>query len=125
MVKTQLPVLYDCTKCPAYCCSYDHILVTRPDIQRLAQRYDLTYQAAEKRFTKMIKGYGRVLRHRIDTIFKSTCQFLHPTERRCTVYEHRPGVCRQFPEVSRCHYYDFLERERDRQDDQDFIPLCR
>ena len=118
----ELPVLYDCTRCPAYCCSYDYIIVNRRDIQRLARRYALTYERAEQRFTKQIKGYGRVLRHREDTIFKSTCQFLHPVERRCTIYEHRPGVCREFPELPNCHYYDFLQRERDRQDDETFIP---
>lgn len=118
-------MLYDCSKCPAYCCSYEYIIVTKRDIERLGKRFNLNYERAEHRFTKMIKGYGRVLRHREDTIFKSTCQFLHPTERRCTVYEHRPGVCREFPETRRCHYFDFIERERDRQDDATYIPLSR
>jgi hypothetical protein len=115
---------YDCTKCPAYCCSYDWILVTRRDIQRLARRFGLTYEQAEERFTKFIKGYGhRVLRHRQDHIFKTTCQFLHPTERRCTIYEHRPALCREYPVENQCGYYDFLMWERDHQDDKNFIPL--
>ena len=125
MATKQLPVLYDCGKCPGYCCSYEYIIVSKGDVERLARRFDLSYERAEKRFTKVIKGYGRVLRHRQDTVFQSTCQFLHPTERRCTVYEHRPTVCRQFPELKRCHYFDFIQCERDRQDDPTYIPLTR
>jgi len=123
MAKTELPVLYDCRTCPAYCCSYDLIVVTRRDITRLAKHHGVSYALAEERFTKMEKGYGRVLRHKHDTVFKSTCQFLHPTERRCTIYEDRPAACRGFPEAPRCHYYDFLKKERDRQDDETYIPL--
>ena len=121
----QLPVLYDCGRCPGYCCSYDYIIVTRRDLRRLGRRFGLTAEEAERRFTKQIAGYGRVLRHRQDTVFKSTCQFLHPTERRCTVYEHRPTVCRSYPESRRCGYYDFLQWERKHQDDESFIPLAR
>jgi uncharacterized protein len=123
--KRGLPVLYDCTKCPAYCCSYDWIVVTKRDVRRLAKGFGLSYEEAERKFTKMVEGYGRVLRHRKDHIFKSTCQFLHPTERRCTVYQHRPGVCREYPDSRRCRYYDFLKWERDHQDDESFIPLPR
>ncbi len=122
----KLPVLYDCSKCPAYCCTYDWIVVTKRDIQRLAKRFDLSYEEAEEKYTKFVKGYGRrVLRHRKDQIFKSACQFLHPTERRCTIYQHRPGVCRDYPDSRRCGYYDFLKWERDHQDDKDFVPLQR
>jgi len=119
------PMLYDCSRCPAYCCSYEYIGVTRRDLKRLAKRFGMTPEAAEQRFTKMISGYGRVLRHRQDTVYKSTCQFLHPTERRCTVYEHRPEVCRSYPESRRCRYYDFLQWEREHQADESFIPLAR
>ncbi|MBX3278347.1 MAG: YkgJ family cysteine cluster protein [Acidobacteria bacterium] len=125
MAKKNLPVLYDCSKCPGYCCSYEHIIVTRRDVARLAKRFELDYEQAERRFTKSIKGYGRVLRHRKDTVYKSTCQFFHPTERRCTVYEHRPTVCRQYPDERRCRYFDFLMWERDHQDDESFVPLAR
>lgn len=136
MAKRELPVLqnngapkkprlkYDCTKCPAYCCTYDWILVHKPDIQRLAKRFGLSYEQAEVKFTKYVPEYGqRVLRHRKDHIFKSACRFLDPTERRCTVYEHRPQTCRAFPEENACGYYNFLTWERQHQDDESFIPL--
>jgi len=125
MINTQLPVLYDCSKCPGYCCSYDYIIVTKRDIKRLASRFAITYEEAEKRFTKLIPSYGRILRHRKDTVYKSTCRFFHPTERRCTVYEHRPAVCREYPLSRRCRYYDFLKWEREQHDDPDFIPMPR
>ncbi len=139
MAKKELPVLnsssvngkvnkprlkYDCSKCPAYCCSYDWILTNKRDIQRLARRFDLSYEEAERKFTRFVKEYGyRVLRHRKDHIYKSVCRFLHPTKRICTIYEHRPSLCRTFPEEKRCGYYDFLMWERDHQDDETFIPL--
>jgi uncharacterized protein len=121
-VKTKLR--YDCSKCPAYCCTYDLILVTKRDIARLAKRFEMSYEEAEKKFTVFDKKYGhRVLRHRKDDIFKSSCRFLHPTRRNCTIYEHRPATCRDFPEEKRCGYYDFLTWERKHQDDESFIPL--
>jgi len=122
--KKTLRVLYDCTKCPAYCCSYDWIVVTKRDLRRLAKGFNLSYEEAEEKFTKYIEDYGhRVLRHRKDHVYKSTCKFLHPTKRRCTIYEHRPTVCRAYPEERRCGYYEFLKWERKHQEDESFIPM--
>jgi len=115
---------YDCSKCIAYCCSYDWILVTKRDINRLAKRFKLSYEQAEKKFTKYEKSYGyRILRHRKDEIYKSACRFLDPEKRNCSIYEDRPSTCRTFPEENRCGYYDFLMWEREHQDDETFIPL--
>ena len=116
-----LRVLFNCSKCPAYCCSYDRIEVTRRDISKLAGHFKLTYLQAERRFTKIAFG-RRVLRHKKDHIFKSVCQFLDTDERVCTIYNARPGVCRDYPESLRCGYYDFLASERRRQQDEEFIP---
>lgn len=115
-------IKYDCSKCPAYCCSYEMIEVTRRDLRRLASHFGMTEEQAEKRFTKRREG-TRVLRHRKDEIYGTTCMNLDPETRRCTVYEARPAVCRQYPEVSRCGYYEFLKWERFHQGDPDFIPL--
>jgi Fe-S-cluster containining protein len=116
-----LPIFYNCSKCPAYCCSYERIQVTRRDIDRLARHFGLTYEQAQKRFTKIIQG-ERVLRHKKDHIFESVCRFLDAETRRCTVYEVRPAVCRDYPGGRRCGYYDFLASERSRQGDEEFIP---
>jgi Fe-S-cluster containining protein len=117
----ELRVLFNCSKCPAYCCSYDRIEVTRRDIKRLARHFGLTYEQAEKRYTKVAYG-ERVLRRQSDHIFKRVCQFLDKESRRCTVYEARPAVCREYPDSLRCGYYDFLASERRRQCDDEFIP---
>ena len=114
-------VLFNCSKCPAYCCSYDRIEATRRDIQQLAGYFGITYKQAEKRYTKIAYG-DRVLRRKKDHIFKQVCQFLDSETRSCTIYDARPEVCRSYPDSLRCGYYDFLASERRRQGDDDFIP---
>jgi Fe-S-cluster containining protein len=117
-----MPLLYDCSKCPAYCCTYDEINVTERDVKRLARHFGVEPEVARKRYTKMA-GETPVLRHQKDPIYGSACMFLDLTERRCTIYEARPGVCHEYPERPRCGYYDFLKWERRQQGDPDFIPL--
>jgi len=115
---------YSCKKCPAFCCTYSDIEVTKRDIERLARHFDLTYAVAEERFTKQDpKKDKRLLRHRKDTIFDSACMMLDQEQRRCTVYDARPGVCRTFPESSRCGYYEFLKFERAQQGDDQYVAL--
>jgi Fe-S-cluster containining protein len=117
-------VNYSCSKCPAYCCTYAEIEVTSRDIERLARHYNLSYSQAETRFTKPdAKGKIRMMRHRKDRIFDSTCMMLDQDKRRCTVYDARPGVCRKFPDTSRCGYYEFLKFERTQQGDEEFVAL--
>ncbi|MET0605405.1 MAG: YkgJ family cysteine cluster protein [Beijerinckiaceae bacterium] len=112
---------YDCLKCPGYCCSYPVIQVTRRDVERLARHFEVTPQEAEKRFTKPSDGYKRVLRRQKDEHFGYICRFFDTDKRRCTVYEARPAICREFPGEKRCGYYDFLTFEREHQDDPDFV----
>lgn len=115
---------YSCSKCPAYCCSYPEIEVTRRDIERLAKHFGLTFVEAEARFTKYdAKESVRSLRHQKDRIFDSVCTFLDQKTRRCGVYEARPGVCRGYPDSPRCGYYEFLKFERAHQGDDKFIAL--
>ena len=115
---------YSCSKCPAYCCSYPEIEVTKRDIERLARHFGLAYEVAEERFTRYdAKEKVRELRHRQDRIFKTVCTFLDQKTRKCTVYEARPGVCRDYPDSPRCGYYEFLKFERAHQGDAEFIAL--
>ena len=117
-------VYYSCKKCPAYCCTYSEIEVTRHDIERLARHFDLSYTRAEERFTKPDAKKGvRILRHKKDKVFDSACMMLDQKTRRCTVYGARPGVCRKFPDSSRCGYYDFLKFERAQQGDPEWVAL--
>lgn len=123
-VKATPPVNYDCSKCPGYCCSYPEIELSKRDIQRLARHFDVDYRVAEERFTKYDeKEKARLLRHKKDKVFASVCTFFDQDKRRCSVYESRPGVCREYPDSPRCGYYDFLKFERDHQDDPEFIAL--
>lgn len=117
-------VKYSCDKCPAYCCSYPEIEVTPRDIARLAKHFGLEYAQAEEQLTKYdAKEKVRLLRHRKDRVFDSVCALLDQKARRCTVYEARPAVCREYPDSLRCGYYEFLKFERAHQDDPKFIAL--
>ena len=117
-----LNVLYNCSKCPAYCCSYDLLDVGKRDLLRIAKHFGLSYEQAEKRYTKITGVKRRVLRVRKDHIYKTVCGFLDQTTRKCTIYDARPAVCRDYPEARRCGYYDFLAFERRHQCDDEFIP---
>lgn len=115
---------YDCLKCPAYCCTYDRINITKRDLARLARHFAVDIETARRRFTKIKEG-EMVLRHQKDKIFTTACMFLDSTSRRCTIYDARPGVCHEYPDKPRCGYYEFLRWERKHQDDDTFIPLQR
>ena len=115
---------YSCAKCPAYCCTYTEIEVSKRDIERLARHFNLRYSQAEERFTKPdAKGEIRMMRHRKDRIFDSACMMLDQEKRRCTIYDARPGVCRKYPDTSRCGYYEFLKFERAQQGDEEVVAL--
>jgi uncharacterized protein len=119
---------YDCSKCPGYCCSYGRIVVTERDLARLARHFSLPVNVTRERFSYHYRSKDVdewILRHRKDTIFESVCRFLDPETRRCTVYEARPAVCREYPLASRCGYYEFLKFEREQQDDPDLVVSAR
>jgi Fe-S-cluster containining protein len=116
---------YNCSNCPAYCCTYDFIEVTAADLARLARAFDLPQAEAERRFTKRERVDGRevrVMRHQRDEIFGTACRFLDLETRGCTIYESRPAICRSYPGTGRCGFYDFLCSERRSQDDPDYVP---
>lgn len=115
--------LYDCTKCPGYCCSYPVIEVKDRDAARIAKHFDLAPKAAEKKFFKSAHGYKRIMRRKNDTYFGRICRFFDTEARRCTIYEARPSACRVFPGEGRCGYYDFLKFERGGQEDETYISI--
>ena len=116
---------YDCTKCPAYCCSiYERVQVTNRDIKRLAVHFGVDVETAERRFTTTWKG-EKLLRRKADPIFGKACKFLDPATCQCTIYDARPLVCRNFPDRVRCAYYDLLQFERIQQGDDTVVPLVQ
>ena len=121
----QKPLKYDCDKCVAYCCSiYDRVQVTQRDVRRLAAHFGVVPEVATARFTKLF-GKERILRRRADRLFGQACMFLNQETRKCTIYNARPGTCREFPDASRCAYFDLIEFERTQQNDPDVIPLVK
>ncbi len=119
-----LTVLYNCSNCPAYCCSYTRIQVKVRDVRRLAKFFAIPEKDVLRRYTK--KGHTArevVLRHKTDEHYGSVCTFLDRETRRCTVYEARPGICREFPGTGRCGYYDFLMFERRMQEDPEYVAV--
>ena len=118
-------VYFDCSKCPAFCCSvYERVQTTDRDIRRLAKHFGVSFETARRRYTKMREG-ERVLRRVKDEIFEETCMFLDQETRGCGIYHARPAVCREYPDRSRCSYYDLLQFERRQQDDENVIPLVQ
>jgi Fe-S-cluster containining protein len=125
-IKDEQPrVYFDCTKCPAFCCSiYDRVQVTKRDVTRLAKHFGVSFETAWRRFTKRWEK-ERVLKRVKDTIFPETCMFLDQETRGCTIYHARPAVCRAYPDHARCAYYDVLQFERRWQADETVIPLVQ
>ena len=126
VIKDDQPQAYfDCNKCPAICCSvYERVRVTKRDVTRLAKHFGVTYEVAHRRYTKDWEG-ERVLKRVKDYIFPETCTFLDQHTRRCTVYHARPGTCREYPDGSRCAYYDLLQFERKQQGNDTVIPVIQ
>jgi hypothetical protein len=116
---------YDCTKCPAYCCSiYERVRVTNRDIKRLAVHFGVDTETARRRFTTTWQS-EQILRRKADPIFGKACKFLDPVKRQCTIYHVRPLTCREFPARVRCAYYDLLQFERTQQGDETVLPLVQ
>ena len=126
VIKDEQPrVTFNCSKCPAYCCSvYERVKVTRRDVKRLARHFGVPFEDARERYTTDFEG-ERVLRRVKDEIFEETCTFLNQETRGCSIYHGRPGVCREYPGRSRCVYYDLLRFERKQQGDETVVPLVR
>jgi uncharacterized protein len=116
-------VQYSCSKCPAYCCTYQEIEITARDVERLARHFGLDPEVAADRFTKTNNKGVMMLRHKQDRIFDSACMFLDQKKRQCTVYLARPGVCRKYPDTTKCGYYEFLKFEREQQGDEKLVAL--
>ena len=93
-------------------------------MRRLASHFGVTPEVALARYTKVF-GKERILRRRADRLFGQACMFLNQETRKCTIYDARPGTCREFPTTSRCAYYDLIEFEREQQNDPDVVPLVK
>lgn len=95
-----------CSSCYATCCTMP-VEITASDIVRLGLASQDEIEFPKKVASRLLKK-GIINQYREKTgLFtltqksNSDCYFLG-SDRRCTVYEKRPGVCRKFPtEMSR------------------------
>jgi Fe-S-cluster containining protein len=115
--------MYDCLKCPGYCCSYPVIALDKRDVERLAAHFIRSVEDARTAFTREAHGHKYVMRRKKDPHFGRICRFFDTKERRCTVYAARPAVCRSYPGRPRCGYYEFLTFERRAQSDPEYVAL--
>lgn len=115
--------MYNCKKCPGYCCSYPVIQLTKADVTRLAKHHGLPFAEARSKFTKKDHGVTYAMRRKKDKYFGKICRFFDTEKRMCTIYTARPSVCRSFPGAGRCGYYDFLTFERRAQDDPTWVAV--
>ncbi len=121
----QARVTFDCSKCPAFCCAvYERVAVTKRDVNRLARYFDVSVETATRRYTKKFEG-ERVLRRTEDHLFGEACMFLNRETRGCTIYHGRPNVCRDYPDRTRCAYYDLYRFEQRQQGNKDVLPLVQ
>ncbi len=65
----EIMALYNCAKCPGYCCSYPVIPLTKRDVERLARHHDLSYEEAKAKFTKEAHGHKYTMRRKKDEIY--------------------------------------------------------
>ena len=113
--------VYNCSKCPGYCCSYPIIPLKKRDVQRLADHFGLSFEDARRKFTKPDGDEPFAMRRKADEHFGKICRFFDTDARRCTIYTARPTICREYPGGKSCGYYDFLLSERQSQEDPDHI----
>ncbi len=93
----------DCLQC-ANCCKTTGPLFTDRDIKRLAKYLSLKPQV-------FIETYLR-LDEENDYVLKSVpCPFLGD-DNYCSVYEHRPKACREYPHTDRDKMFQILELTR-------------
>mgnify|MGYP001405773435 CR=1 FL=1 len=94
-----------CEGCSGDCCTMP-VEVKGTDLVRLGLASEDELTSSPKKLAKRLSKEGVIQSYREGTqLFmlasrpNGDCRFLHPTTRLCTVYENRPGVCREFPAV--------------------------
>jgi len=112
---------YDCSKCPGYCCSYPQIGLVKADVARLAKHFCVTFEEAERKYTRSDFGQKWILRRKKDAHYGKICRFFDGKKRNCSIYDARPKICRSYPNEAHCGYWDFLAWERKHQEDPEYV----
>src|SRR5262245_66255551 len=86
--------MYDCKKCPGYCCSYPLIALDKRDVERLARHFGLSFEEAREKFTVERWGRKYSMRRKAVPILGRICRFFETDNRRCAICEARPSLFR-------------------------------
>jgi Fe-S-cluster containining protein len=89
----------DCLAC-ANCCKTTSPIFRDVDIDRLAKALRIKPSAFTERYLHLDEDGHWVLQ-------QSPCAFLLP-DNRCSVYDHRPGACREYPHTNRKKMHQLL-----------------
>jgi uncharacterized protein len=90
----------DCLAC-ANCCKTTSPIFYQKDIERLAKHFRLTP-------SKFIEQYLHVDEDKDYVLNSAPCPFLG-ADNYCSVYEHRPNACREYPHTDRKRFHQILD----------------
>ncbi len=90
----------DCKQC-ANCCKTTSPRITNRDVDRLAHHLRL-------KPSQLIEKYLRLDTDGTYVLTQTPCPFLD-TDDTCTVYDHRPAACREYPHTDRSRFYQILD----------------
>lgn len=90
----------DCLKC-ANCCKTTSPIFRDVDIKRLSKYLKMNESNFIKQFLRIDEDQDYVLQ-------KSPCFFLE-TDNTCSVYEHRPLACKEYPHTDRKNMYQIMD----------------
>ena len=89
----------DCLEC-ANCCKTTSPIFRDIDIDRLADHLGIRPAALIKKYLQLDSEGDYVLQ-------SAPCPFLDP-DNYCSVYEHRPKACREYPHTSRKNFHQIF-----------------
>jgi uncharacterized protein len=94
-----------CSGCEGHCCKL-HVDATLDDLRRMGCVADTEAMTSPKKIAKklrdqkIIQSYNPNARtFRLAQRENLECVFLNSETKLCTIYERRPNVCRDFPDV--------------------------
>lgn len=90
----------DCLKC-ANCCKTTSPIFYQKDIERLAKLFRM-------RPVNFIETYLHLDEDNDYVLNEAPCPFLGE-DNFCSVYEHRPNACREYPHTDRKRFYQVLD----------------
>jgi uncharacterized protein len=90
-------VLFRCENCGECCKGEGYALVDEADVQEIAGTLGIRPSQARARFTDPDPARNPGCRILKSIGSDRSCCLLDPQARRCTVYSHRPRICRTFP----------------------------